>query len=88
MGLVNFVTPSGGALNKATELALDLAEAPAQTVELIKGLVRTSDDTSFDEYLDFERTTSALNHYTGNSKRGISAFVAKRAPDFAQSDST
>jgi 2-(1,2-epoxy-1,2-dihydrophenyl)acetyl-CoA isomerase len=88
MGLVNFVTPSGGALNKATELALDLAEAPAQTVELIKGLVRTSDDTSFDEYLDFERTTSALNHYTGNSKRGISAFVAKRTPDFAQSDST
>lgn len=82
MGLVNFVTPPGSALSKATELARDLAHAPAETVELVKGLVRASDDCSFDDYLDAERTTCALNHYTGNSKLGISAFMAKQAPDF------
>lgn len=88
MGLVNFVTQPGEALSKATELALDLAEAPAETMELIKGLIRTSDDASFDAYLDSERTAAALNHYTGNSKRGISAFVAKQAPDFNRADVT
>jgi 2-(1,2-epoxy-1,2-dihydrophenyl)acetyl-CoA isomerase len=84
LGLVNDVTPSGGALAKATELALNLAETPAETVELMKQLLRASDDISFDTYLDAERTTASLNHFTGNSSRGFSAFVAKQAPDFTQ----
>ncbi len=81
-GLIDHVTPLGGALEKARELATKVAAMPPIPTRMIKRAITTSagaldNATSFmdaDQFLLTQGTEDAIE--------GASAFLAKRKPDF------
>lgn len=81
-GLVNELTDQGSALERAIELAHELAQGPAQSLAAIKSLTGTGQHASLDTQLDAEAEfmTRALGGAEG--REGITAFLAKRKPRF------
>ena len=83
-GLVNELTTSGTATNRALEWAKELAAGPAQSLAAIKSLVAAGQVSTFDDQLDAEAQfmTTALGGAEG--REGIGAFLAKRKPDYSE----
>ena len=81
-GLVNYVTPKGGALARAREVALKLAEGPPLLFPAIKQVLRHTETVSEHEAFatyDAMASVQAVNR-SQDLKEGTNAFAEKRKP--------
>lgn len=82
LGLLNHVTPAGGALNKAVEISDEISEAAPLAVMALKQAINRSGQQTFDEALTAGGDLSALLMFSADRKEGLSAFLEKRKPEF------
>jgi enoyl-CoA hydratase/carnithine racemase len=82
LGIVNRVAPARGWLDSALELAEVVAARPPLAVRLAKQAVLAADETTLSAGLDQERRLYELTMATEDRVEGMTAFIAKRKPDF------
>jgi enoyl-CoA hydratase len=82
LGLVNEVTPRGGALDRARELADTIAARGPRATRLAKALLDASLDRSLDEGLALELDASEVVFSSEDMLEGARAFKEKRQPQF------
>jgi enoyl-CoA hydratase/carnithine racemase len=81
-GLVSKVTPAGGALNAALDLADEIAQRPPHTVRLSKRLIRNAAETSLQAALDMGAMAQAVLTGSVDQKEAAAALFARRPGDF------
>ena len=82
IGLVNKVFPQIDLMSKAFEMAAKIASKGQQAIRLAVKSVKTVDEVSLQEGLNFEATHFALSCGTEDFKEGTQAFLEKRKPNF------
>jgi enoyl-CoA hydratase/carnithine racemase len=82
MGVASEVTPTGQALSRALEIALEIAAMPPISVMQIKEIVNAGLNAPLDTALMLERKAFQLQFATGDQKEGMRAFMEKRKPKF------
>ena len=82
LGLVNQLTPAGGALAGALELAGKLNERAPNVLASVKELVAEAACASFSTHLAAERDHFVRNLHHRNAGAGITAFLAKQKPRY------
>lgn len=82
IGLVNILTPRGGALARGMALADVYAQRAPVSLALIKRAVHQGMRTDLATGLELEGALDALAYATADKQEGISAFLEKRAPVF------
>lgn len=82
LGILNHVTPAGGAVAKALEIAEDIGQSAPLSVMAIKQAINRAGRQNFDEALAEGGDLSALLMFSEDRKEGLRAFVEKRKPDF------
>ena len=82
LGVVNHVTPAGGALDAAVKIAERLAQGASVAQGRIKRLVGSAAEAHFSAHLDLERDNFAQALFEPEAREGIAAFLEKRKPDF------
>ena len=80
LGVVNRVTPAGGALAQALTLAARLNERAPNAMASIKELVNDAGDTPLARQLAAERDHFVHNLHHANAGIGIQAFLSKQPP--------
>ena len=82
LGLVNRVTPAGGALQEALALASRLNERAPNALASIKELLNEAPAASLVQQLASERDHFVRNLHHANAGIGIQAFLAKQPPRY------
>ncbi|GAC1551069.1 MAG: enoyl-CoA hydratase [Collimonas sp.] len=82
MGAVNRLTDPGAALDEAVALAAHLATGPARASARIKSLCRHAYGADLDAQMELEAQYMVVSQGDAEAAEGISAFLAKRPPDF------
>ncbi|MEO0390124.1 MAG: crotonase/enoyl-CoA hydratase family protein [Pseudomonadota bacterium] len=82
LGLAHYAVGAGQALNKAKEIAHQIAgNAPLSNYMMIQGISRI-DDMSRSDGLFVESLCAALAQTSPDALEGLQAFLEKRAPEF------
>jgi 2-(1,2-epoxy-1,2-dihydrophenyl)acetyl-CoA isomerase len=81
-GLVNRVFDDNDLIEKAMELARELAGGPTVALGLIRRLYWESQHNSYEEQLDLERQMQGRAGRTADFREGVRAFLQKRPADF------
>jgi 2-(1,2-epoxy-1,2-dihydrophenyl)acetyl-CoA isomerase len=81
-GIVNQVVADAELLDAARGLARKLATGPTQAFGAVKTLLNHSFDNALEAQMEFESRAIAGLAGGEDGQEGISAFVAKRKPDF------
>ncbi|MEM9605436.1 MAG: 2-(1,2-epoxy-1,2-dihydrophenyl)acetyl-CoA isomerase PaaG [Pseudomonadota bacterium] len=81
-GLVYRVFDDDALMDEATALAERLAAGPTQGLARTKDLLQRAAVNSLDAQLDLERDTQRAAGASAEYAEGVTAFKAKRAPDF------
>ncbi|MFN8497917.1 MAG: enoyl-CoA hydratase-related protein [Anaerolineae bacterium] len=81
-GLVNRVVPRAELETTALRLAVSLAAASPEAMRLGKYLFYATADMSYHEALTFGRTLRATYMHSADLREGITAFLAKRKPQW------
>jgi enoyl-CoA hydratase/carnithine racemase len=82
LGVVNRVTPGGGALDEAMALAEKLNAKAPNAVASMKELINDADGTTLNQQLAAERDHLVRNLHHANAGIGIAAFLARQTPDY------
>jgi enoyl-CoA hydratase len=82
IGLIGYVVPKGKALDKALEIAGQIAANGPIAVEAIKRSVRETEGLTEEEGLKIELEIGWPVFATEDAKEGTKAFAEKRTPDF------
>jgi len=82
IGLVNRVVPAAALAEETAKLAGRLAAGPTVAYAGVRHLMRQSFDRTLDQQLDAERDRFLATAATSDFIEGVSAFIAKRRPDF------
>jgi enoyl-CoA hydratase/carnithine racemase len=80
--LVNHVTPAGGALDKARELARSICANAPLSVMFTKSVIDRGMDLPLAEGMAAEGDVSFMLYFTQDRNEGLSAFREKRTPSF------
>lgn len=80
--IVNHVTPAGGALEKAREIAKTIAGNAPLSVMFTKGVIDRGMDMSLQDGMVAEGDVSFMLYFTNDRKEGLTAFREKRSPNF------
>lgn len=81
-GLINRVYDDAELINKAKELATDLANGPTKALSLIRRLYWESLDNSYEEQLNLERQSQRIAGGSDDFREGVRAFLEKRPARF------
>ncbi|HLY24704.1 MAG TPA: enoyl-CoA hydratase-related protein [Aggregatilineales bacterium] len=81
-GLVNRVVPVEGHLDEALKLAREIAARAPLAIRLAKDSINKAYEMTLQEGLAFERRNFYFLFGTEDQKEGMSAFVAKRSPEW------
>jgi 2-(1,2-epoxy-1,2-dihydrophenyl)acetyl-CoA isomerase len=81
-GILNWVVPRAQLGEETAKLARRLAEGPTVALGLVKRLIRSSLDNSWDEQSHREAEGLAAAAATADHVEGVTAFVEKRKPVF------
>jgi len=84
LGLVTQVVPDQNVLAKATETARTLAAKPAGALQACKRLMKRSSREQIKSALEIENEEFSVRVNSADAKEAFSAFLEKRAPDFAK----
>ncbi|MDA2812256.1 crotonase/enoyl-CoA hydratase family protein [Nocardiopsis sp. RSe5-2] len=82
LGLVNAVTPGGGALEGARALAARIAENAPMAVRVSKEVMTASDDWSTEEMWTRQDAITGPVFVSHDAMEGAAAFAEKRKPDW------
>ena len=82
MGLVNHVTTPESMIDKAMEMAEELASKPSFALKIIKKVIKTGMDTDLASAMALEARCFEMLFSTKDQKEGVTAFREKRKPDF------
>ena len=82
LGLFNHLTPAGGALDKALEIAEEIAASAPLSVMAIKQAINRAHSQSFEEALATGGDLSALLMFSEDRREGLAAFAERRDPNF------
>src|SRR5436190_11403693 len=82
LGLVSYVVPDGTALDKAREVAAQVAGNGPLAVEAILRTLRATEHMSEEEAFAFEQPIGMAVMASADSKEGPKAFAEKRTPNF------
>jgi enoyl-CoA hydratase len=82
MGVVSDVAPSGQALQRALNVAREIAAMPPISIMQIKEVVNAGLNAPLDTALMLERKAFQLQFATRDQKEGMRAFLEKRKPKF------
>ena len=82
LGLFNHLTPPGGALDKALEIAGEIADSAPLSVMAIKQAINRAHFQSFEDALATGGDLSTLLMFSEDRREGLAAFAEKRDPDF------
>jgi 2-(1,2-epoxy-1,2-dihydrophenyl)acetyl-CoA isomerase len=85
-GLVNEVVPADELAHRAQEVAALFAAMPTRAVWQTKRLLDHAETATFDEQLELEATTQAVQTRTDDFREGVAAFLAKREAVFTGAD--
>jgi enoyl-CoA hydratase len=83
IGLVNEVVEAAGLMNRARELAGQLAGFSGATLGLAEAAVRQGAGMSFDDAISFEAAQFGVAFSTDDAREGMAAFVEKRKAEFS-----
>ena len=81
-GIVNEVVEDGKALERATELARQLAAGPTLAYGAVKTLLNGTFDQTLESQMELESRAIAALSRSADGQEGISAFLNKRKPEF------
>ncbi len=84
LGLVSAVVPADQLMPTALDHARRLAQAPRQTMALIKRGIERALDLDLEQTLELEAHLQSLAGRTTDAREAIQAFVEKRAPVFGK----
>ena len=82
LGLVNEVVPSDQLLDRALELARELAEGPQVAMRMLKRSIYNAAEMSFAGALDDIAAKTAVTDHHSDAREGIAAFREKRKARF------
>ncbi|MFC0558021.1 enoyl-CoA hydratase [Halalkalibacter alkalisediminis] len=82
IGLINYVVPTGGGLEKAMELAGKIRHHSLPALSFIKRAVDEGTDMSFPAAIEHEATLFTEVFQTEDIREGVQAFIEKRKPVF------
>ncbi|WP_432474159.1 enoyl-CoA hydratase [Amphritea sp. HPY] len=82
IGLVEEVVPQGQALEKALELAANVAHQSPTAVASCKQLIQNNRTNHWDAGYILERELFVDLFFTEDQKEGVNAFLGKRAPEW------
>lgn len=82
IGLVNYITPQGKALNKAEKIAEDISKFSLPALSYMKRAIREGTAVSLQKGLEIEARYFGKVFQTENVKEGVKAFIEKRVPHF------
>jgi len=82
LGLVHEAVPSGRLLDRALELAQELAEGPQVAMRMLKRSIYNAAETSFAGALDDIAAKTAVTDHHPDAREGIAAFREKRKARF------
>jgi len=83
LGLVHEVVPPDQLMERALELAGELAEGPQVAMRLLKRSVYSAAEISFAQALDDIATKTAISDHHADAREGIAAFREKRKARFS-----
>lgn len=81
-GVVNSITPVGGALDGAMDIAATLATGPQLAMAKIKSLITLAAGNDLASHLEEEARGINQARFTDEGREGTTAFLEKRKPDF------
>jgi enoyl-CoA hydratase/carnithine racemase len=81
-GIVNQITPAGGALSSAIAMAERINARAPNALSSIKELLNDASSASLNEHLGNERDHFVRNLHHNNAGIGIQAFLTKQTPRF------
>jgi 2-(1,2-epoxy-1,2-dihydrophenyl)acetyl-CoA isomerase len=81
-GIVTRVVPDTDVVIQAQSIAAELAAGPTRSFGAVKRLLYASANSTLDEQMELETETIADVARNEDSHEGITAFLAKRAPNF------
>jgi 2-(1,2-epoxy-1,2-dihydrophenyl)acetyl-CoA isomerase len=81
-GLVSRLAPDHQVDSEAASLAAKLAAGPTRAFGAVRRMLRQSFETGLSDQLDAEKDSIVIASNTDDAQEGISAFVAKRRPNF------
>jgi enoyl-CoA hydratase/carnithine racemase len=82
IGLVSEVVDDAQTIDRATEIAIDIARMPSMAVRQIKEVMLAGADLPLESALMLERKAFQLLFDTHDQKEGAAAFMEKRRPQF------
>jgi enoyl-CoA hydratase/carnithine racemase len=82
IGLVSEVVDDAQTIDRATEIAVDIARMPPMAVRQIKEVMLAGADLPLESALMLERKAFQLLFDTKDQKEGAAAFIEKRRPQF------
>ena len=82
LGLVNRVVPAAELDAFVDDWAKRLAAGPPIALALSKRMLTEASSRSFEEAVDIEATSQAVNFASEDTREGLKAFFEKRAPKF------
>lgn len=82
IGLLSEVAPDGAALDRALEMAREIAGLPPLAVQQTKEAILHGANASLEAGLALERKAMQLLFASADKTEGMSAFLEKRKPDF------
>jgi 2-(1,2-epoxy-1,2-dihydrophenyl)acetyl-CoA isomerase len=80
-GLVNDVVAEGNAVDRATEIAMQLAQL-SSSVGTTRRLLHRASSVDLSDQLDAEASAQGLAQHSDDYKEARQAFVEKRIPQF------
>jgi len=82
MGLVNHVYPHDELMDKALEMANELADGPTLAIGVAKTMINQIANMDLIRALDYEAAAQAIMTSTEDHREGVRAFAEKRKPKF------
>ena len=82
LGLVNEIVADEDLIDRARELALELAEGPQVSMRLMKRSLYTAAELSFEQACEDIAPKTAISDHHPDTREGVTAFHEKRQPKF------
>ena len=86
LGMVNSAVPDAELDALTTDWACRLAAGPRRALSLMKAAINAAAETSFAAAIEAESVAQAMSFRSPEAKEGVSAFLARREPDFRKLD--
>lgn len=84
LGLVHEVVPAGELMDRALDLAGELANGPQVSMRMLKRSIYNAAEMTFDQSLEDIASKTAVTDHHPDAREGIKAFQEKRTPKFNQ----